>query len=283
MSVVRLVQIALAEDIGSGDVTTEATVHADRSATASLRMKEDAILCGTSIAQLVATEVHRDLAIDWKYSEGESIPNGTTIGRVHGPLGAMLTAERTILNFLQRMTGVATLTNRFVLEVAGTGARVTDTRKTIPGWRRIDKYCVSVGGGVNHRVGLYDMAMIKDNHIAACGSIQEAIRRTSASMSKPGFPPPLIEVEVTSLEQLEDVLACAGATRVMFDNMSCDEMARGVNMVGGRLVTEASGGVTLATIRNVAMTGVDFISVGAITHSAPATDISLDVDAPWIG
>lgn len=278
MSVVRLVQIALAEDIGTGDVTAEATVDPDRTARAIIRMKTDGVLCGTLVAQLVASEVDRDLSITWTSIEGASIPRGTSIALVAGPLGSLLTAERTILNFLQRMSGVATLTRKYVDAVAGSAAKVTDTRKTIPGWRRLDKYSVLVGGGVNHRIGLYDMAMIKDNHIAACGSIAAAVRRTVESMSKPGTAPPSIEVEVASLDQVAEAVECPGITRIMFDNMTCSEIAAGVRMVGGRLVTEASGGVTLDSIREIAATGVDFISVGALTHSAPAADISLDIE-----
>jgi nicotinate-nucleotide pyrophosphorylase (carboxylating) len=186
----------------------------------------------------------------------------------------LLAAERTALNFLQRMSGVATLTHQYVERVRGTKARILDTRKTIPTWRLLDKYACRIGGAENHRLGLYDMVLIKDNHIAAAGSIEAALRAVQQHWNEQRI---LIELEVQSFDQLEQALHISGFHRIMLDNFSIDDLRRAVNMIDGRYQTEASGGVRLETVRAIAETGVDFISVGAITHSAPALDIAMDI------
>ncbi len=209
-------------------------------------------------------------------SEGDLVEPGTILAHIHGPAQGILTAERTALNFMQRMSGVASLTRRYVEAVEGTGATILDTRKTIPGWRMLDKYSVKVGGGANHRMGLYDMVMIKDNHIAAHGSITAAVTAVRTYFNEHGITDVGIEVETTNIEQISEALGCAGVTRIMFDNFTVQGLRDAVLFVDNRVETEASGGITLATVREVAETGVEFISVGAITHSATACDISLD-------
>ena len=278
-TVLRLVQIALAEDIGVGDITTEALVMEDALAQATFIAKSPGVIAGRDIASLAMTEVDPALGCEWSVEDGDRVEKGSAIGQVRGPAASILTAERTALNFLQRMSGVATLTRRYVDSIAGTGATMLDTRKTIPGWRILDKYAVAMGGGSNHRMGLWDMVMIKDNHIAAHGSITgavEAVRRYLSGRSGAAIP---IEVETTTLEQVREALSVEGVTRIMFDNASLEMMREGVAIVGGRCETEASGNVSLETVRGIAETGVQFISCGALTHSVAALDISLEVRA----
>lgn len=276
-SILRLVQIALAEDIGTGDLTSESLVDINSQVHASFLVKSPGVVCGTMMAGLVLGEVDRSITVEWDVREGDYVDAGRTIGRVHGSAQSILTAERTALNFMQRMSGVATLTRSFVERVEGTGATVLDTRKTIPGWRLLDKYSVKCGGGANHRMGLHDMVMIKDNHIAAHGSIATAVaavRDYFDARAITGIP---IEVETQSISDVSEVLAINGVARVMFDNFTPEEMRGAVLLVDRRLETEASGGITLESIREYAETGVDFISVGALTHSAAALDISLEM------
>ncbi|GBD07718.1 putative nicotinate-nucleotide pyrophosphorylase [carboxylating] [bacterium HR21] len=278
-SVLRLVQIALQEDIGTGDVTTEALFLGYDPPLGHGRIvaKEAGVICGLPIAALVFREVHPEAVLQPLVPEGVWVEVGTVVAEVLGPAPALLTAERTALNFLQRMSGVATLTRRFVEAVAGTGAVITDTRKTLPGWRRLDKYATAIGGAQNHRLGLYDMVLVKDNHIAAAGGIRPAIERCRRELGESGLR---IEVETRSLADVEEVLQCEGVHRVMFDNFPPDQVRRAVELVAGRLETEASGRITLETVRQYAETGVQFISVGALTHSAPALDLSLELILP---
>uniref|UniRef100_H5SG27 Probable nicotinate-nucleotide pyrophosphorylase [carboxylating] n=1 Tax=uncultured Bacteroidota bacterium TaxID=152509 RepID=H5SG27_9BACT len=273
-SVLRLVHIALAEDIRRGDVTTEAIIDPSWQARATMVAKADGVLCGLPIAELVFRTVDPDTVWDALVEDGSTVPSGTPIAHVYGKASALLAAERTALNFLQRMSGVATLARRYVEAVQGTGARILDTRKTIPAWRLLDKYACRIGGAINHRFGLDDMVLIKDNHIAAAGSIAAALNAVRSIWEAGRIP---IEIEVQSLDQLDDALACGGFHRIMFDNFSLEELRRGVALVNRRYETEASGGVRLETVRAIAETGVDFISVGALTHSAPALDISMDI------
>lgn len=275
-SVLRLVQIALAEDIGTGDLTSESLIHPDDTSHSVLLAKEEGTVAGSIVAGVVFGEVSRSIDCDWQVQEGDRVAPGTILAHVHGPAGAILTAERTALNFLQRMSGVASKTHTYVEAVKGTGATVLDTRKTIPGWRILDKYSVKIGGGSNHRMGLHDMVMIKDNHIAAHGSISAAVTAVLNYFEARGISGVGIEVETTSLEEVSETLGCAGVTRIMFDNFPLELLEGAVTLVDDRLETEASGGITLETIRDVAETGVRFISVGALTHSATALDISLD-------
>jgi nicotinate-nucleotide pyrophosphorylase (carboxylating) len=276
-SVLRLVQIALAEDIGAGDITSEALIGQDDMGRATLLAKQSGVVAGTVVAGLVFGEVDRSLTCEWEVSEGERVERGHVLGHVHGSLRSILTAERTALNFLQRMSGIATLTRRFVDEVVGTGATILDTRKTIPGWRIIDKYSVTIGGGMNHRMGLDDMIMIKDNHIAAHGSIAGAIGAVRRYLDDREIESMPVVVETKNLNEVSETLSCEGVTRIMFDNFPVELLSEAVVLVDNRIATEASGGITFDTIRQVASTGVNYISIGALTHSAPALDISLDL------
>lgn len=277
-SILRLVQIALAEDIGSGDITAEALIDPEAMGHAILLAKEPGVICGTVIAGLVFGQVDRTITSDWAVEEGQRVEVGTILAHLHGTVRGLVSAERTALNFLQRMSGVATLTRRYVDLVAGTAATILDTRKTIPGWRHLDKYAVAAGGGANHRMGLYDMVMIKDNHIAAHGSITGAVAVVRDRLADWGHSSDIkIEVETKNLLEVSEALACEGVHRIMFDNFPIETMRDAVILVGGARETEASGGVNLDTVREIAETGVQYISVGALTHSAQALDISLDL------
>ena len=244
-------------------------------------MKENGVVCGLPMLPLVFREFSTECDIELKVQEGQSVPAGTIIATVEGPAHALLGAERTALNFIQRMSGVATKTQQYVAKIAGTGARILDTRKTIPGWRLLDKYSTSIGGAVNHRVGLYDMVMIKDNHITASGGIREAVERCQAELA--GRQTVKIEVEARSLDDVEEIMTCSGIDRIMFDNFTPAAVAEGVVIVRKKIETEASGGITYNNILEYAQTGVDFISVGAITHSAVALDISMKLFVPKQG
>lgn len=269
-----LIDAALAEDVGEGDFTSLWTVPPERRARATIVAKAPGVVAGARVAAEVFRRVDPTLSVEVPAPDGTAVEPGVTVMGVTGSARSLLTAERTALNFLQRLSGVATLTRRYVEAVEGTGARVIDTRKTTPGMRLLEKAAVVAGGGANHRVGLYDMVMIKDNHIAAAGGIAaavEAVRRANGRGLR-------VEVETTSPEEVREALA-AGADRIMFDNMGPEELRDAVAAVAAagepRPETEASGGVTLETVRAYASTGVDFVSVGALTHSAPALDLSL--------
>ncbi len=264
----ELVARALEEDVGAGDVTAEATVSADARAVARIRQKAPGVIYGLGLAERAFRALDPDAACTRQADEGVWRENGPVL-TVEGRARALLAAERTALNFLGRLSGVATLTARCVQAVEGTGARVLDTRKTTPGLRMVEKAAVWAGGGTNHRIGLYDEVLIKENHVAAAGGIAAAVERARAA--RPGLP---LEVEVRDLAELDQALE-AGATRIMLDNMDLDGMRAAVQRTAGRAWLEASGGVTLTTLREIAETGVDFISVGALTHSAPALDLSL--------
>jgi nicotinate-nucleotide pyrophosphorylase (carboxylating) len=223
--------------------------------------------------------VDRNITCDWGIEEGAPVPAGQVLAHIHGPVRGILSAERTALNFLQRMSGIATMTRRYVDIVAGTGTIILDTRKTIPGWRALDKYAVAAGGGMNHRMGLYDMVMIKDNHIAAHGSIAGAVGLVREKLAEWGQRDVRIEVETKNLNEVSEAVSCEGVSRIMFDNFPVAMLRDAVILVGDKCETEASGGITLETIRAVAETGVNYISVGALTHSPKALDISLDLQS----
>jgi nicotinate-nucleotide pyrophosphorylase (carboxylating) len=266
-----IVRRALAEDIGPRDITTELTTDPDARAEASVRSKQEGVLAGIRPAAAAFSAVDPALELFVEREDGSFLRPGDTLMRVSGRAASILKAERTALNFLQRMSGIATLTAEFVRTVAGTHAKITDTRKTAPGLRLTDKMAVRAGGGVNHRFGLYDMVLIKDNHIAAAGGISAAVAKCR------GLRDVAVEVETKNLEEVAEALRCGGVQRIMLDNFHIDALRDAVRMIGGRTEVEASGNVTLATVRAIAETGVDFISVGALTHSAPALDISLDL------
>mgnify|MGYP005838120033 FL=1 len=266
-----LVRAALREDVGSGDITTLLTVPEGRSAAGRFVARQDGVIAGLDVARAVFASIDSGIGFDIIRGDGSRVGPGDAVAVVSGPARGILTGERVALNFLQRMSGIATLTARYVERVAHTDARIADTRKTTPGLRRLEKYAVTVGGGVNHRFGLSDGILIKDNHISAAGSVTEAV--TAAKRRAPHTLK--IEVEVTDLDELDEAIA-AGADAVLLDNMEIETIRRAVEAAAGRVILEASGGVNVDTVAAIAETGVDIISVGALTHSAHALDISLE-------
>lgn len=271
------VKAALAEDVGTGDVTTLATVPPNLMARAVMRARQRLVVAGTAFAETVFQTLSRKIKIESVLSDGQIAGAGATILTISGPARPILTGERVALNFIQRLSGVATLTSEFVQAIRGTRAQILDTRKTTPGWRRFEKYAVACGGGTNHRQGLYDMALIKDNHLAALKNEKPNAIAAAIARAWRKYPKLKIEVEADSLDQVRQALN-AGAEMILLDNMSLDELSQAVVMAEGLAKTEASGGINLKTIRPIARTGVDFISVGALTHSAPAVDIGLDFE-----
>lgn len=274
--VTRLVQQALAEDVGAGDLTSDSVLPADMVATAQIVAREPLVVAGLPFAMEVFRQLDRRVEFAALVTDGHIMAAGELVARLQGPARAILTGERTALNFLQRLSGVATLTREFVEAVAGSRARILDTRKTTPLLRAAEKYAVCVGGGQNHRMGLFDAVMIKDNHrrlLARLGAnpLTAAIQRIRRE--HPGVP---VLVEADTLADVEMALA-AGADHILLDNMTVPELAEAVRLVGGRARTEASGGVRLHNVTEIAATGVDYISVGALTHSARAVDLSLEV------
>jgi nicotinate-nucleotide pyrophosphorylase (carboxylating) len=267
-----IIDRALEEDIGTGDVTTQSIVAPGLVLRGEFVGKERGVVAGLKVAQLVFQRVDERVAMSCLTRDGDVIEPGQTLARIEGPGSAILSGERVALNFLQRMSGIATMARRYVEAVRGTKAVILDTRKTAPGLRVLDKVAVRLGGAQNHRLGLYDMVLIKDNHIAAAGGISQAIERVRRTASKELA----IEVEVTSLSQLEEALA-GEPDRIMLDNMTLGEMRRAVDLAAGRVELEASGNVTLENLAEMAATGVDFVSVGALTHSVRALDISLEI------
>lgn len=265
------VKSTLAEDLGptGRDVTSEAVIPEDAIFTGVMDSRHDAVIAGLPIAEAFFRSLDPDVEIEILAQEGEAVEAGTDIMRLKGKGRAMLTAERSALNTVQHLTGIASMTNQYVRKIVGTGCTLLDTRKTIPGLRVLEKYATRMGGAQNHRMGLWDAAMIKDNHVAVAGDISEAVKRAvDAGIER-------IIVEVDRVDQIESALA-AGATHLLLDNMEPATLRGAVTLIGGRVVTEASGGVTLETIFDKADTGVDFISVGRLTQSAPAADIGLD-------
>jgi nicotinate-nucleotide pyrophosphorylase (carboxylating) len=256
----------LAEDVGAGDATTDASIDENAVCDARIVVKEPGVVCGLKAAAAVFESLGARL--EPLVADGDRVEPGP-VARVEGPARPVLTGERLALNLLGRLSGIATLTRRYVDAVEGTGATILDTRKTTPGLRELEKEAVRCGGGTNHRIGLDDGVLIKDNHLRLASSIADAVRRARST----GLP---VEVECDTLDQVGEALA-AGADRILLDNMSLDELSAAVSLAAGRTELEASGGVSLDTVRAIAETGVDFISVGALTHSAPALDVSLEV------
>ncbi len=271
-----IVRAALKEDLGHGhDITTECTVPLDKDARAVINSRVDGRLAGVVAGLAAFTLTDPDCEIEVLKMDGEDVKAGEDIAIITGSARSILTAERTALNFIQHLSGVATLTRAYVNEIEDTGAKIADTRKTIPGLRSLQKQAVRLGGGTNHRFGLDDAILIKDNHIALAGGVYPALqmaRENAGHMVK-------IEIEVDSIAQLEEVLENGGADIIMLDNFNTTDMASAVKLINGRSVIEASGGVNLKTVKAIAETGVHLISVGALTHSAPALDIGLDIEA----
>lgn len=271
----RLIEQALFEDVGFGDITSESLIPEEQLGTAEFVVKESGIISGLDIAGLVFSTVDGQVTFRTVLDDGALVEQGVVIGQLHGPVRSLLTGERVALNFMQRMSGIATLTHKYVHAVAGTKARITDTRKTAPGLRVLDKKAVLDGGGINHRFALDSMVLIKDNHVAAAGSVTAAVKRCKDYLRTREIPVK-IEVETTTLDQVREVLAIGGIDRIMLDNYTLPAMAEAVKLINGAIEVEASGGVNLQTVRAIAETGVDVISVGALTHSPKALDISLE-------
>ena len=268
-----LVRSALAEDVGSGDVTTMSLIAQDSFASGVIVAKEPLVVAGVDLAIASFRELEESIDFSVEVLDGQDGDFFQPLIRIHGPARALLTAERTALNFVQRLSGIATLTAKFVQQVSGTNTKILDTRKTVPGWRVLEKYAVACGGGINHRFGLYDQVMIKDNHLVAVGgNIKKAVK-----CARENYPKLKIEVEADTVEQAKTA-AEAGADIILLDNMSCEELIQSIELISGRSKTEASGGITIDTVREIAETGVDYISIGALTHSAPAVDIGFDFD-----
>lgn len=268
----KLIRLALEEDIGPGDVTTDTLIEPDRVERATIVAKESFVLAGLELAHEVFRSLDSAMSFDTSSDDGGSIESGDEILKVTGKLHALLTGERTALNFLQRLSGIATFTRKFVDRTRGTGVRITDTRKTTPGWRKLEKYAVRMGGARNHRFGLYDGILIKDNHIKACGGITEAVERVRKNQGQ--FL--RVEVEVTDLKEVEEALK-SGVDIIMLDNMDMNGIKKSIRVIGDRALVEVSGGVSLDSVAELAATGVDIISIGALTHSARAVDISMRV------
>lgn len=274
LQIETIVRQALSEDLGHGrDITTELVVPADATAKAVLRARSKGVVSGLIVGLSAFTLTDSDFEITLHANDGDTVQPGQDIAEIEGPARPLLGAERVALNFIQQMSGVATLTAQYVGKIEGTNAKITCTRKTIPNLRALQKYAVRCGGGHNHRSGLDNMILIKDNHIAAAGSVKNALQA-----AQNGSHALKIEIEVDTLKQLEEVLKVGGADIVMLDNFKLADLKKAIGLARGKIITEASGGVTLETVRGIAETGVDYISVGALTHSAPALDLGLDID-----
>ena len=268
------VRRALAEDLGrAGDITSAATIPAGAKASANLVARKEGVIAGLACAAETFRQIDPSISFRAKLGDGDKVAAGAIVAEVEGPARAVLTGERVALNFVGHLSGIATLTSAYVAKVAHTKAKIVDTRKTLPGLRALEKYAVRCGGGANHRFGLYDAVLIKDNHIAIAGGVAAALERVRAAGHAVK-----VEIEVDSLAQLAEVLKAGGADQVLLDNMDPPMIKRAVEMVAGKLVVEVSGGVTLDNVAAIAATGVDVISVGRLTHSAPALDVALDVE-----
>jgi nicotinate-nucleotide pyrophosphorylase (carboxylating) len=268
----HLIDLALDEDAGLGDVTSRAIFPAQHTSRAFIEAKQDLVVCGLDVAARVFARVDPALKLTLIAHDGERVKTGGVVLRITGPTAALLTAERTALNFIQRLSGVATLSRKFAAAVDGTGARIVDTRKTTPGWRALEKYAVRCGGCVNHRSSLGEHVLIKDNHIAAAGSLTKAVKLCRAAAPHSAK----IEVEATTLAEVREAVR-AGAEVILLDNMSPALVRSAVAIIAGAAIVEVSGGVRYETLRDYALPGVDVISVGALTHSAPAADLSLTI------
>lgn len=274
-----LIRMALKEDIGSGDATTQSVIDAGSRATGRMVARQSMVVCGVEVVRRVYQLLDPECGVEVDQTDGGQVEAGTTILTITGPARSVLTGERVALNFIQRLSGIATLTHHYSQAIEGTPTRLLDTRKTTPGWRHLEKYAVKCGGGTNHRSGLHDMVMIKDNHLATLRGSHpgESAIAVAVSKARQSYPDLQIEVEADELGQVREALE-AGADIILLDNMSLAELREAVSLCRGRARTEASGGINLTTIRDVAETGPDFISVGALTHSAANVDIGLDFD-----
>jgi nicotinate-nucleotide pyrophosphorylase (carboxylating) len=270
----QLIDIAFAEDIGEGDHTSLATINEDEKGKSIIVAKDNGIIAGLTLVEYIFKKVDPSLDVKLIKTDGDEIAYGDVVLEVSGSSRSMLTAERTVLNFVQRLSGVASLTAKYVAELSGLHTQILDTRKTTPGMRLLEKYAVKIGGGCNHRIGLYDMILIKDNHVDFAGGITNAITRTQKYLMEHNLKLN-IEIETRSIDEVKQVLAIGGVHRIMLDNFSPELLREAVKLIDGRFETEASGGITLQTLRSYAESGVDFISSGALTHSVKAMDLSM--------
>ena len=270
----QLIQLSFAEDIGEGDHTTLCSIPSDAVGASRLLIKEKGVLAGVEVAQEVFHQFDPTLHMEVFIGDGESVNPGDEAFLVKGKIQSILQTERLVLNIMQRMSGIATITREYVKLLEGTKAKVLDTRKTTPGMRMLEKQAVKIGGGVNHRIGLFDMILLKDNHVDFAGGIEQAIRGAQAYLLKQNRKLK-IEIEVRSIEELKQVLLLGGVDRIMLDNFTPEKTREAVDLVGGSVELESSGGITFDAIRSYAETGVDFISVGALTHSVKSLDMSL--------
>jgi nicotinate-nucleotide pyrophosphorylase (carboxylating) len=268
----ELIEAALREDIGDGDITTSSIIRTPLKADAHLIAKERLVLAGSDVFHQVYKNLDPEINFIKHFKDGDEIKQGSVLGELSGKVETILKGERVSLNFLQRLSGIATITHEFVRKINSYPVKILDTRKTTPGWRVLEKYAVKMGGGNNHRLGLFDAVMIKDNHINAAGGIKEAVRRVRAHIPDDVK----IEVETSNLQEVKEAVD-SGVSTIMLDNMSAEMMREAVNMVSGKVLIEASGNISLHNVEEVARTGVNFISVGALTHSARAVDISLKI------
>ncbi len=270
----ELIDLAFREDIGDGDHSTLSCIPADAMGTSELIIKEDGILAGVELALYIFNKFDSELVIDVRINDGKKVKVGDVAFTVSGKKQSILQCERLVLNIMQRMSGIATLTAKYIKLLDGTKTKILDTRKTTPGMRMVEKMAVKIGGGVNHRIGLFDMIMLKDNHIDFAGGIEAAITKTQAYLKEKGKNLKII-IEVRNFEELDEVLRIGGVTRIMLDNFSTEDTVKAVKIIDGRFDTESSGGITYDTLRSYAECGVDYISVGALTHSVMSMDMSL--------
>ena len=275
----KAVEQAIEEDVGSGDATTASVIPMDAEAIAEMRARTNLTLCGLDFARATFKQIDERIEMTSTYNDGERMERGDCLLRIKGPAAAILTAERTALNFVQRLSGIATVTQQFVDRISHTKAKLLDTRKTTPGWRVFEKYAVACGGGTNHRFGLFDQIMIKDNHLATLGLKHDQTIPMALEKARAMYPSLKIEIEADTLEQAA-IAMDAGADIILLDNMPPSLLAKAVEINQGRCLLEASGGVTLSVVTPIAETGVDYVSVGSITHSASAVDIALDFQLP---
>jgi nicotinate-nucleotide pyrophosphorylase (carboxylating) len=272
--VIKLIEMSFSEDIGSGDHTSLATINKDATGKSIIVAKEEGILAGVLLGEYIFKKVDSQLTVKLPKQDGDAVKAGDVVMEIEGSTISMLTAERTVLNFVQRLSGVSTQTNRYVKVLHGLHTQILDTRKTTPGMRLLEKWAVKNGGGANHRIGLYDMILIKDNHIDFAGGIAQALSRTKHYLQENNLNLK-IEIETRSFNEVNEVLSIGGVNRIMLDNFSVPMLHEAVKMIDGRFETEASGGITLETLRGYAETGVDFISSGALTHSVKSLDLSM--------
>ncbi|MBR5276881.1 MAG: carboxylating nicotinate-nucleotide diphosphorylase [Bacteroidaceae bacterium] len=269
----KLIELSFAEDIGDGDHTTLSSIPEDAMGENILIIKEDGVLAGVEMAKRIFAHFDKDLCVEVLMEDGTEVKKGDIAMRVSGKVRSLLQTERLMLNVMQRMSGIATMTRKYVKQLEGTNTRVLDTRKTTPGMRIMEKEAVKIGGGVNHRIGLFDMILLKDNHVDFAGGIKQAIERAKEYCREKGKDLK-IEIEVRNFDELQQVLDLGGVDRIMFDNFDTTATRKAVEMVAGRFETESSGGITFDTLRDYALCGVDFISVGALTHSVKGLDMS---------